>query len=60
MNAVTIERIARLNALVRAAVRDTADKPAAEQDWLLAQACADTCRLLRDWLDSDEWSAVER
>jgi hypothetical protein len=21
------------------------------------QACADTCRLLRDWLDSDEWSA---
>lgn len=57
MTAVTIERIARLNALVRAAAHDTADEPAAEQDRLLVQACADTCRLLRDWLDSDEWSA---
>ena len=57
MTVVTIERIARLNALVRAAARDTADEPTAEQDRLLVQACADTCRLLRDWLDSDEWSA---
>ena len=46
MTAVTIERIARLNALVRAAARDTADEPTAEQDRLLVQACADTCRLL--------------
>jgi len=57
MTAVTIERIARLNALVRAGVRDRADAPTAEQDRLLVEACADTCRLLRDWLDSDEWSA---
>jgi hypothetical protein len=61
MSRLTMQRIAAVQADVATALaRSSAGSTlsAAEQDRLLAQACIESCELLRDWLDDPWWSAA--
>lgn len=61
MTAVTPERIAKVHAHVADVVASTSEHsalPGRNQDRLLAQACAEVCDLLGDWLTSEDWSRL--
>ena len=58
ISAGTIETVQRhiYDALAQTSERSTL--PGAEQDRLLAQACAEACDVLTNWLASPEWAAL--
>jgi hypothetical protein len=58
MAAVTTQRLAAVYAGVTDVLARTSESsllPGAEQDRLLAAACAQVCDLLKDWLTSEDW-----
>ena len=58
MAAVTPQRLTAVYAGVNDVLARTSESsplPGAEQDRLLADACAEVCDLLKDWLTSEDW-----
>ena len=58
MEAVTPQRLAAVYAGVADVLARTSESsplPGAEQDRLLAAACAEVCDLLKDWLTGEDW-----
>jgi hypothetical protein len=61
MASVTIDRIDGVRRDIADAVNRTAEGsllPEPEQQRLLAQACAETCALLTDWVSSPQWEEL--